>query len=726
MKIFHFLLYFFLSLSLTSQTIGLVDVIDSTYISSALVNIEYLDNQDKYSILSNENGFLKLQSNNPFVIKIRHFYYQDYIDTVFSIKDTLLLSLIPHYSNLSEIVVTDQINNSTVNDAVNHMISISKKEIIQTASNNLAELLSQNSLFDISFDSALGSGISLQGVQGNNINILIDGVPVVGRKGSQIDLGQLNLSNISSVEILKGPGSVAYGTNSTGGVVNLITQKNVLKDNIQLNSYYESIGINQLNINIDKHVKRHNYNLNFGKYNFDGYDSDTLRSKQWDSKSQYFGEINWNIDFDKADIQLKSSLFNEKIINLGNENFAPFNGSANDNHYETYRSLNYIKFNHEDDNHVFKSLFSLSKTIFSKSQYLVDLLNNSSIQTIDFNYNAKDTFKTIYSRLEYNIDNIHYKNQYGIDIYSESVSGSKILNSSAEIYKIALFSKLEFDAIKKIKIQLGVRVPYHSIYDAPVSPSVHLKYKYSDILQFRCSYARGFRAPTIKELFMEFIDFNHYIYGNADLAAEYSHAFQISSSVLAFKDSKLSLRVNVEGFMNFLENKITLIELENSMAPITPWIYYNLSNSKYYGFTMNFNTETTRYGDFKCSWNRYSIESIDIPNKTIRHNFSFDYTYDNLNLDAGFNVNLKLKGKSQYQRLEEDVLVNYTQDSFQILNANIFKEFHAIKLNVGVGVKNLFNIKDIETFSDEINHTSNDQLLSWGRTYYVQIKYRMF
>ena len=726
MKIFYFLLSCSLSLSLMSQTIGLVDVVDSTYISSALVTIEYLDNQDKYSIFSNENGFLKFQSNNPFVIKIRHFYYQDYIDTIFSIKDTLLLSLIPHYSSLSEIVVTDQINNSTINEAVNNIIRIPKKKITQTASNNLAELLSQNSLFNISFDSALGSSISLQGIQGNNINILIDGIPVIGRKGSQIDLGQLNLSNISSVEILKGPGSVAYGTNSTGGVVNLITQKKILRDNIKFNSYYESIGINQLNVNIDKHIKRHNYNLNFGNYNFDGYDTDSLRSKQWNSKSQYFGEMNWNINFDNTDIQLKSSVFNEKIINLGNENFAPFNGSANDNHYQTYRSLNYIKFNHEDGNHIFKSLFSLSNTIFSKRQYLVDLLKNISTQTTDLNYNAKDTFKTIYSRLEYNVDHVHYKNQYGVDIYNESVSGSKIVNNSAEIYKIALFSKLEFEVIKKIKIQLGVRVPYHSIYDAPISPSLHLKYKYSDILQFRCSYARGFRAPTIKELFMEFIDFNHYIYGNSDLNAESSHAFQVSSSLLAFKNNKFSFRINVEGFMNFLENKITLIQLENSMAPVTPWIYYNLSNSKYYGFTINFNAETTRYGDLKCSWNRYNIESIDISNKNIRDNFSFDYTYDNLNLDAGFNVNLKFKSKSQYQRLEEDVIVNYTQDSFQLLNANIFKDFDAVKLNVGLGVKNLFNIKDIETFSDEINHSANDQLLSWGRTYYVQIKYSMF
>ena len=51
-------------------------------------------------------------------------------------------------------------------------------------------------------------------MQGNNVNILIDGIPVLGRKGGQIDLSQINLSSVDRIEILKGPAAVSYGTNS--------------------------------------------------------------------------------------------------------------------------------------------------------------------------------------------------------------------------------------------------------------------------------------------------------------------------------------------------------------------------------------------------------------------------------------------------------------------------------------------------------------------------------
>ena len=99
-----------------------------------------------------------------------------------------------------------------------------QSDIKNSGSIDLAELFGNQALFDLNFDQALGTSVSIQGMQGNNVNIMIDGIPVIGRKGSQIDLSQINLSNIDRIEILKGPASVMYGTNSTGGVINLISK----------------------------------------------------------------------------------------------------------------------------------------------------------------------------------------------------------------------------------------------------------------------------------------------------------------------------------------------------------------------------------------------------------------------------------------------------------------------------------------------------------------------
>ena len=172
-------------------------------------------------------------------------------------------------NQLDEVMVTGQIGSQTISESVNNLILITSKDIKSTGSNDLAELFSNQALFDLNVDPSLGTTVSIQGMQGNNINIMIDGIPVIGRKGSQIDLSQINLSNIERIEILKGPASVMYGTNSTGGVINLISKKNL--NTILFNSYLESIGVYNLNADINKSIRDFDIHVNLGLFGFRKY-----------------------------------------------------------------------------------------------------------------------------------------------------------------------------------------------------------------------------------------------------------------------------------------------------------------------------------------------------------------------------------------------------------------------------------------------------------------------
>ena len=98
-------------------------------------------------------------------------------DTIFSVPTT----------PLNNIVVTGQISSQRISEYVNTIILLSNTDIRRTNSNHLADFLSHQAIFDLDFDPILGTSLSIQGMDGNNVNILIDGVPVIGRKGSQID-----------------------------------------------------------------------------------------------------------------------------------------------------------------------------------------------------------------------------------------------------------------------------------------------------------------------------------------------------------------------------------------------------------------------------------------------------------------------------------------------------------------------------------------------------------
>jgi len=152
---------------------------------------------------------------------------------------------------LNEIVVTAQYVPQSEKNAIYKVKVITAKTIERKAANNLRELLRQELNLDLAQNSVFGSSLALQGVSKENIKILIDGTPVIGRLNGIIDLSQINLSNIERIEIIEGPVSVFYGTDAMGGIINLISKKNQ-KETVEGNvsAYYESIDATNLNANV--------------------------------------------------------------------------------------------------------------------------------------------------------------------------------------------------------------------------------------------------------------------------------------------------------------------------------------------------------------------------------------------------------------------------------------------------------------------------------------------
>jgi outer membrane receptor for ferrienterochelin and colicins len=117
-------------------------------------------------------------------------------------------------SELETFVVTAQYEKTTKEKAVNKIRVISREKIDALAAVNLGDVLKNELNIRLSQDNILGSFMSLQGISGQNVKILIDGIPIIGRLSGNIDVSQINLNNIERIEIVEGPLSTIYGSDS--------------------------------------------------------------------------------------------------------------------------------------------------------------------------------------------------------------------------------------------------------------------------------------------------------------------------------------------------------------------------------------------------------------------------------------------------------------------------------------------------------------------------------
>lgn len=102
--------------------------------------------------------------------------------------------------------------------------------------------------------------IHINGQEGANTMILIDGMPIISGLGSVYGLMGIPMSLVKSIEVIKGPASTLFGSEAIGGVININTVDPKFKNGLSL----EAFRTNWDELNIDLGVPYHNPTLGAG------------------------------------------------------------------------------------------------------------------------------------------------------------------------------------------------------------------------------------------------------------------------------------------------------------------------------------------------------------------------------------------------------------------------------------------------------------------------------
>ena len=206
-----------------------------------------IDNNGQYDI-SDANGFFELVPlvQGTYSIKVKHISYKpDVIENIkvnsgtITAADTVFLKT--YIYNTENVIITATRNARKIYEVANALNLVDKLEIERRNSKTSAEALREEPGVFVQKTNHGGGSAIIRGLKSNRILILVDGVRLNNstyRLGNHQYLTTVDPNLLERIEVIRGPGSVLYGSDALGGTINLISQMPDLTDNLNFNSTF--------------------------------------------------------------------------------------------------------------------------------------------------------------------------------------------------------------------------------------------------------------------------------------------------------------------------------------------------------------------------------------------------------------------------------------------------------------------------------------------------------
>jgi iron complex outermembrane receptor protein len=418
--------------------------------------------------------------------------------------------------------------------------------------------------------SQVSTGVSIgkpviRGLSGNRVLVYSQGVRMENQQfGDEHGLG-LNDAGVESVEVIKGPASLLYGSDALGGVLYFNPEK-FAKTNTFQGDFSQKLFSNTLGSNSTLGLKTSTENWKFlvrGSYNI--HADYTIADGNRVTNTRY-NEKDFKTGIGYSNSRFSSVLrYNFNTLDLG----IPENGIAEQttNHNTEYPKQG-----------VFNHLLSLNSTIFLKNSKLdIDLgyISNDRSEFEDSNIAILHMkLKTLNYDLKYHLPKIgNMESIFGIQGMHQTNlnSGIEFLIPDATTNDFGVFGTANYEWKSNV-FQAGIRFDNRNIssesygisgeegsFEAinkkynSINGSLGYKTNLTNNLTMRLNLASGFRAPNLAELTSNGVHegTNRYEIGNSSLKTEQNVQTDLN---LEYKNSHFEFFAN--GFYNHINNYI--------------------------------------------------------------------------------------------------------------------------------------------------------------------------
>ncbi len=586
---------------------------------------------------------------------------------------------------LDEVVVSDSRFALKRENSGKTVIKITREELERNQGRTVAEIINARSGIEISGSRGRQGtvfGVFARGGRGRQVLVVVDGVRASDPSSfsQEYDLRLLSLSNIESIEIIKGAASTLYGANAATAVINVTTKK-ASQAKISGN-FQSSLGTNQT-------VKDQNYNVaNFSNAALVSGTLNKLTYTVGFSNRYSSGLSALNTPTDEED---PTSHYSTNI-KVGYQISDNFDLTVYGNHTklstEFDESFGLIDapyaFISEQKRAGFSSIYNYG----SGSIYL-----NTSFS--DYESDSKSSFPTIFKGENLVAD---LYNKYIINGKWHTILGvnyikdKAIFSDNAEFTIVDPYANLVYISNYGLNLNVGGRLNNHSEYGNHLVYNINPSYSistHSGYVKLLGSYATSYITPNLTQLFGDFganPDLDPEENRTLEGGLEYAIHGKLRVSVLYF-DRK---EENTIGFdQNFVS--INIADIINVKGIETELFW---KPSKNLDLNINY-TFTERNGDNAIRIPKHKINTAFTYAFSNKTNASINYAYTGARIDTDFNT-----------------FTDMSLASFSLLNFYVEHELLLNKLKLFLNASNLLN----EEFVEVIGFTTRGRNINMGFT----------
>lgn len=465
--------------------------------------------------------------------------------------------------DLDEVVVTGTRTPKFLKDTPIQTRVINAKEITRLDATNVQDLLQQE-LPGVEFTYAMNqqTHLNFSGFGGQGVLFLVDGERLAGETMDDVDFTRLSMDNVERIEIVKGAASALYGSNATGGVINIITKKSQKPVTLNVNARYAKHNEQRYGGTFGLNGKHWNnmFTVNFNR--MDNYDVHSASNPVTRIISTVYGD--------------KTINFKDQLVWSSNKNFH-LSGRAGYFFRETVRSADQPE-RYRDFSGGLGMQWNISGHDDFQASYAFDQYDKSDYQRItkldirDYS-NVQNSLRLLYNHRFDRGDVL----TIGSDFMHDYLYNTNLENETRNQNTWDLFGQYDWRISDQWEAVGAVRYDYFSDgKESHVTPKLNVCYKPIYNLSIRAGYGMGFRAPTLKEKYYNFDMAGIWIVeGNANLKSEVSHNFNLSA-----ESTKGHYNLTGSVYYNKVKNKLATsapyFKTPNDKLPYLP--YANLDD----------------------------------------------------------------------------------------------------------------------------------------------------